>query len=307
MALRLGTRGSALARAQATDVARRLEATGHIVTTEIITTIGDQVTDRSFAEVGTYGVFVREIESALMDGRIDLAVHSYKDLPSQGPESLVVAAVPERLDPADVLIARRDALESGRVIPVRAGARIGTASARRRALIHELGPDVTVEMLRGNVPTRLRALVSGQFDAIILAAAGLARLERAGEATDALSNPELVRARLDPHTFVPAPAQGAIAVQVRRDDGPTRAAVAAIDDPSTGAAIAAERAVMARAGAGCTVPLGAWCDVAANGQLTLTAILGSDDGLMNRATVSGTDPERLADAIWHRLGQGRPA
>src|SRR5512135_1713129 len=198
MRLRIGTRESALARAQAGDVARRLQAAGHETETIVIATTGDRVVDRAFGQVGSFGVFVREIESALREGRVDLAVHSYKDLPSRSPEGLVIAAVPERLDPADVLLARPEVAEFGAAgIPLRQGTTVGTAAARRQALLAEARPDLAVGLLRGNVPTRVRALVDGRFGAIVLAAAGLARLERASGNDGPLVPGEIVRTRLE--------------------------------------------------------------------------------------------------------------
>ncbi len=305
MRLRIGTRGSALARAQAADVARRLEAAGHATLTEVIHTEGDLVTDRAFTDVGAFGVFVREIEAALLEGRVDVAVHSYKDLPSSGPADLVVAAVPERVDPADVLLVRRAAAAPGRVLAVREGATVGTSSARRQALLRHLRPDVSVGLLRGNVPTRVRALEEGRFDAIVLAAAGLLRLERSGAAP--VRGDGIVTTRLAPETFVPAPAQGAIAVQVRRGDGAVLRAVAALDDPRTARALAAERAALARAEAGCVVPFGAWCRTGDDGCLTLYAVLGCPEGTLARAEATGEEPEALADIVWKRLEAGCPA
>ena len=306
MRLRIGTRGSALARVQAAGVARRLGAAGLATLTEVIHTEGDLVTDRAFTDVGAFGVFVREIESALLAGRVDVAVHSYKDLPSAGPAELVVAAVPERVDPADVLLARPDAAAPGRVLPLREGAVVGTSSARRQALLRHLRPDLSVGLLRGNVPTRLRALEEGRFDAIVLAAAGLLRLERSGGGAAPLVAESIVATRLDPETFVPAPAQGAIAVQVRRHDTPVRKAVEALDDPRTARALEAERAALAHAEAGCVVPFGAWCRTAEDGCLTLFSVLGCPDGSLARAEATGEDPETLAAIVWRRLEAGCP-
>jgi len=177
--LRIGTRGSALALAQSTDVAARLRSFGHEPELVIVSTAGDRVTDRAFTDVGSFGVFVRELASALLDGTIDAAVHSYKDVPSRMPAGLTIAAVPERLDAADVLLVRRDAIapESGG-IPLAHGARVGTSATRRRALLLDARPDLVPGLLRGNVPTRVRSLAEGRFDAIVLAAAGLERLAR---------------------------------------------------------------------------------------------------------------------------------
>jgi hydroxymethylbilane synthase len=306
--LRIGTRGSALARAQASDVARRLEALGHATETVVISTAGDRQTNRAFADVGTFGIFVREIEAALLDGRVDVAVHSYKDLPSRSPSGLVIAAVPERVDAADLLLARPHAVDASRgALPLRAGSRVGTSAARRSALIRELSPDLDVGQLRGNVPTRIRALAEGRFDAIVLASAGVARLERAGDAGSPLVPADTVRTRLDPATFVPAPAQGAIAVQVRADAPAVRQAVAAIDDPRTARALRAERAALALAEGGCTLPFGAWCREGADGALVLVSVLGREDGTVARAQVTGDDPDAIAAAVWRRLSPERGA
>jgi hydroxymethylbilane synthase len=304
MMLRIGTRGSALARAQATDVARRLEAHGHSTETIIISTEGDRVTDRGFTEVGAFGIFVREIEAALLDGRVDVAVHSYKDLPSRSPDGLVIAAVPERVDVADVLLTRPIATVAERgMLPLRDGAQVGTSAARRQALLRSLRPDLDVGMLRGNVPTRVRALADGRFDAIVLAAAGLARLERAAEGATLLVPADIVRTRLDPAIFVPAPAQGAVAVQVRAQDSIVRDAVASIDDPRTARALRAERAALALAEGGCTLPFGAWCEAQPDGALRLIVALGRSDGTVSRAEVTGGDPDVLAETAWRDLSR----
>jgi len=302
--LRIGTRGSALALAQANDVARRLTAAGHDPVITIISTEGDRVTDRSFIEVGAFGVFVREIEAALLAGEVDVAVHSYKDLPSKGPEGLMIGAVPERVDVADLLLVRRDALAPERNgLPLADGARVGTSATRRRALLLAARPDLQVGLLRGNVPTRVRALTDGRFDAIVLAAAGLSRLARV-EGPDRLTLPaDVATFRLDPQVFVPAPSQGAIALQVRRDDTATRAAVAALDDAMCRRTLLAERTALALADGGCTLPFGAWCSAGDAGALTLTTALGLDDGTVARSTAHGSDPEAVAAEAWQALSR----
>ena len=305
MTLRIGTRGSALALAQAHDVARRLNARGIATAIEIISTSGDRVTDRSFAEVGAFGIFVREIESALLDGRVDVAVHSYKDLPSTGPAELIIAAVPERVDVADVLLARADALEGDDLLPLREGARVGTSSARRRALLQHFRPDLQIELLRGNVPTRVGAIVEGRFDAIVLAAAGVLRLQRSGDALPSLDAAGVAVRRLDPAQFVPAPSQGAVAVQTRRDDAVVNAAVALIDDVGVRRALAAERGALARADAGCSLPFGAWCRSVDNDTLMLQAALADAAGAVARAEALGADPDALAATVWEQLAPAR--
>ena len=306
MKLRIGTRGSTLARVQARDVARRLEAAGHATEIHVIATLGDQVTDRAFTEVGSFGIFVREIEAALLDGRIDVAVHSYKDLPSQGPAALVVAAVPERLDAADVLLVRAGCAAPGEPIPLGRGARVGTSAVRRRALLRSFRPDLDVRMLRGNVPTRVRALMGEDLDAIVLAAAGLTRLERAA-GDDRLILPEgVIRTRLDPADFVPAPSQGAIALQVRADAGEVCEAVGVLNDPDSVRTLRAERAALALAEGGCTLPFGAWCEVSPDSSLRLRAVLGLDDGTVLRAQADGDEPEWVAASVWSELKAALP-
>lgn len=302
MKIRIGTRGSALALAQSNDVARRLTASGHEPDIVVISTEGDRVVDRSFIEVGAFGVFVREIESALLSGEVDVAVHSYKDLPSRTPDGLIIGAVPERVDVADVLLVRRGALAAPRGgLPLAEGARVGTSATRRRALLLSARPDLQIELLRGNVPTRVRALTEGKFDAIVLAAAGLARLARV-EGPDRLTLPAAIEAvRLDPHWFVPAPSQGAIALQVREDHAAVRQAIAALDDPMCRRTLRAERTVLALAEGGCTLPFGAWCTADEAGMLTLRAVLGCDNAVVARSTATGDEPDVVAAEAWHAL------
>ena len=308
MKLRIGTRGSALALAQSNDVAARLRALGHEPELVIISTSGDRVTDRAFSEVGSFGVFVRELETALLDGSVDLAVHSYKDVPSRMPAGLAIAAIPERVDSADVLLVRRAAFAEPRAgLPLSHGARVGTSATRRRALLLDARPDLQLDLLRGNVPTRVRSLADGRFDAIVLAAAGLARLEREEGPGRLILGAEIVTVRLDPEKFVPAPSQGAIAVQIRESDEAIRAAVAPLDDIRCRRAVNTERAALYLADGGCTLPFGAWCQVASDGMLKLTAALGLDDGTVVRAFASGMDPLSVATAAWTGISQGAPA
>lgn len=313
ISIRLGTRGSKLALTQSNGVKSRLEALGHEVTLQIIETQGDLHRDVAFENLGAAGVFVRSLEQALLRGEVDLAVHSYKDLPSDSPEGLVVAAIPERRDPADVLLVRADAVDDAAdgPLPLRRGARVGTAAARRRALLRHVRPDLEVGMLRGNVPTRIRKLRDGEHHAIVLAAAGLDRLSH--ELVDARDG--LRELRLDTELFVPAPSQGALALQVRRDD-PAEAAVAALDDAAVRRCVQAERNLLERMDAGCHVPFGAWCrpaDEAAShggGLLHMDAIFGdpADPEGLRRASGEGTDPEELARRLAEELRrpQGKP-
>lgn len=299
--LRLGTRGSDLALTQSRDVARQLEAAGYPTRLEVIRTSGDRSQAPSFGTIGAQGVFVREIETALLAGEVDLAVHSFKDLPTISPPGLVIAAVPARQDPADVLLVREERLDADEAgwMALARGARVGTSSVRRGAWLRHLRPDIAVEPLRGNVPTRVRKLREGLYDAIVLAAAGIARLEEGGDALEgALEG--LVTLRLDPRRFVPAPAQGALAVQCRIDRADVLAALAGLDDPESRSAVAVERAALARAEGGCNTAFGAYC-VADESGFDLTAML-ERNGRLLAAGVRGETPELAVENLWELLG-----
>jgi hydroxymethylbilane synthase len=247
MKLRIGSRGSQLALWQAHHIAALLRGQGHGVEIEIIKTTGDRLQEVTFAQVGSKGMFTKEIEEALAEGRVDLAVHSLKDLPTELPEPFALAATPPRVDPRDVLVSvKYDSLAD---LPL--GARVGTSSQRRRAQLKALRPDIEAQEFRGNVDTRLRKLAEGQVDAILLAAAGLDRLEKT----------EWVRERLEPKDFCPAAGQGSLGIESRKDDRETIAAVAFLDDAATRFAVTAERAALAALGGGCQVPIGIYCRV----------------------------------------------
>jgi hydroxymethylbilane synthase len=296
--IRIGTRGSALALAQAHEVAEALRVRG--VAAEIVPmrTEGDRLAGASLALVGGKGLFVREIEEAVLASRLDVAVHSLKDLPAELPSGLCLAALPPRADPRDVLLSRG----GKRLLDLAPGAVVGTSSPRRRALVRAARPDLAVEPLRGNVDTRLRKLESGACDAVVLAAAGLHRLGIA------LAQGEI----LDPDDFVPAVGQGVIAVEARSGDARTLAALAALDDPVTRACAAAERAFLARLGASCNSPLAAHAAVSPAGdRLRLNGLVASEDGrtvLRSRAEgplAEGAALGRgLADEL---LARGAPA
>lgn len=302
--LRLGTRGSELARTQSRTVAAALERLGFAVELTIIKTSGDQNTTSTFASIGPQGAFVREIEQALVEQRVELAVHSFKDLPTKSPPEITIAAVMQRVDPADLLLVRRDASASaadGGLLPLKPGARVGTASARRRAWLLHFRPDLAVEALRGNVPTRVRRLEEGGFDAIVLAAAGVERLQAEQRLGSSLAGIEVLR--LDPARFVSAPAQGALAVQCRGDDARVLAALESIDHAPTRAAVAAERDALARAEGGCDVAFGAYC-FAENGKHTLIAML-ERAGAVRVARVADENPATLGAAAWAKLTAAR--
>ncbi len=245
MKLRIGSRGSQLALWQANHVAALLREQGHEAEIEIIKTTGDRLQEVTFAQVGSKGMFTKEIEEALAEGRIDLAVHSLKDLPTELPEPFALAATPVRVDPRDVFVS----LNYANLAALPKGARVGTSSQRRRAQLKALRPDVALQEFRGNVDTRLRKLSEGQADAILLAAAGL----------DRLGKTDWVRERLNPKDFCPAAGQGALGIETRKDDAATIEAVSFLDHADTRFAVTAERAALAALGGGCQVPIGIHC------------------------------------------------
>jgi hydroxymethylbilane synthase len=285
-------------------VAASLEEAGYDVELVIIKTAGDQNQTALFGSIGAQGVFVREIEQALVERRIELAVHSFKDLPTQSPAELVVAAVPKRVDPADLLLVRRSALvgDKNEFIPLAKNAKVGTASARRRVWLKHFRPDLNIEPLRGNVPTRVRKLQEGQYDAIVLAAAGVERLmadTRLG-ALGALGEIEILR--LDPEKFVPAPAQGALALQCRRDDELVLEALEQVDHAPSHTAVLTERDALARAEGGCDVAFGAYCVKGKAGHELL--VMHERNGIVRSARVRGRTTSKLGATAWATLDAG---
>ncbi len=255
----IASRGSQLALWQARWVLAQLAARGYECRIEIIKTTGDKITDVPLAKVGTKGLFTKEIEEALLDGTADLAVHSLKDLPTELPPGLVLAATPAREDPRDALVGRP-------LNGLADGARVGTSSLRRSAQLRKLRPGLVVESVRGNLDTRLRKLDEGRYDAILLAAAGLQRLGWGDRIAEILT----------PEIMCPAVGQGALAIETRAS-GAGFSACAALDDSATRAAVSAERAVLASLGGGCQVPIGAHA-IADHGRLSLRAVVASPDG-----------------------------
>ena len=280
--VRIGSRGSALALWQAEHVKARLEALGHVVAIQVITTTGDRLLDRRLESVGGKGAFLKEIEEALLSKEVDLAVHSLKDVPTSLPDGLGIVAVLERADPRDAFLSQGPGL---RDLP--RGARVGTTSLRRQAVLREVRPDLVLSDLRGNVDTRLTRLREGRFEAILLAMAGLTRLGRAAEVTEAL----------DPLLFVPAPGQGAIALECRDEDRPLAEAVAPLDHPRTASAVAAERAFLAALGGGCNVPLGAYAQADPAGLRLLAFVARPDGSGMMRGERSGPEAMALGQAL----------
>ena len=279
-ALRIGTRPSVLALAQSTQIADRLRAAGHECELVEVSTKGDR-SSAPVAELGV-GVFVSALRDALAAGEVDVAVHSYKDLPTAPDPRLSLAAIPPREDPRDALVAR-DGLVLGELPN---GSRVGTGSARRKAQLDALGLGLDVVAIRGNVDTRLRKVAAGELDAVVVAAAGLRRLGRIAEASELL----------DPVQMLPAPAQGALAIECRADDHALAATLAAVlDDEYSRAAVTAERAVLAGLEAGCSAPIGALADVVSDltddgdvvDRVSLRAVVGTADGALLRASATG--------------------
>jgi hydroxymethylbilane synthase len=279
--LTIGSRGSALALWQAHHVADLLGALGVPTRIETIKTTGDHLQAASLAQMGGKGLFTKEIEDALLAHEIDIAVHSLKDLPTESPGGLAIAAIPERSDPHDALLGfTLDSLPGG--------ARVGTGSLRRVAQLLALRPDLRIEPIRGNVDTRVRKLKEGQYEAIVLAAAGLKRLGMASEITEILS----------PEQICPAPGQGALAIQTR-ESGPARYICEALTHHATEKAVQCERRVLASLGGGCQLPIGAYA-VAAGNEIRILAAVISPDGkrvIRRKATGDISEPERLGDSV----------
>jgi hydroxymethylbilane synthase len=288
--IRIGSRGSQLALWQARWVESRLQELGAPTELEIIKTTGDRIQDVPLGQVGSKGLFTKEIEDALLAGTIDLAVHSLKDMPTELPGGLALAASPEREDPRDVLV-------GAKLADLPRGARVGTGSNRRVSQLKAVRPDLDIQNIRGNVDTRLRKLDEGQFDCIVLAAAGLRRLGFAARITE----------YLDPGIVCPAVGQGALALETRAD----RCDVAEpLNHAGTWMAVRAERALLRALGGGCQVPIGAHAR-AENGSLHLTAVVAAPDGsriLRDELAGSASDAERLGAELGARLlGAGAAA
>ncbi|MFI6281968.1 hydroxymethylbilane synthase [Streptomyces sp. NPDC050988] len=291
-ALRLGTRRSKLAMAQSRQVADAVsQVTGRSVELVEITTYGDTSREQ-LAQIGGTGVFVTALRDALLSGEVDFAVHSLKDLPTAQPDDLVLAAIPVREDPRDVLIAR-----DGRTFAqLPDGARLGTGSPRRMAQLNayarEHGIAIETVPIRGNVDTRIGYVRSGELDGVVLAAAGLKRMGRVGDVTDFLP--------VD--TILPAPGQGALAIECAADNADLVAALAELDDPFTRAAVTAERSLLAALEAGCSAPVGALADLLADGQIVkemrLRGVVGTTDGsTLVQLSTTGPVPETHDQAM----------
>ena len=285
--LKLGTRGSRLALWQAGWVKAALAKAGVAAELVIIKTRGDAEVDRPLHELEGKGFFTKEIEEALRDGRIDVAVHSLKDLPTTLPAGLMLAAVPKRADPAEALVTRDAGITS--IAGLVAGTKIGTSSLRRVAQIRYLRADLEIVPLRGNVPTRVRKVKEGRdgLDAALLAGAGLERLELAGH----------IAARLDPLDVMPAPGQGALGLEVRADDRKARGALAPLEDAASACQVAAERGLLAALEGGCQAPVAAWVGMRdAGGGMRLFGRVTAQDGSVQLTASADIDESNPAGA-----------
>lgn len=290
--IRIGSRGSALALWQAEYIKARLAEAhaGLDVDIEIIQTTGDRITDVPLSKIGDKGLFTKELDRALLDGRVQLAVHSLKDVPTHIEAGLALVAVPQREDPSDALIAAPG--RPGKLTDLPPNSRIGTSSLRRRAQLLALRPDLVVSDLRGNLDTRLAAVHNSQYDAIILALAGMKRLGRAAEATD------ILRGR-----WLPAVGQGALGIVCRADDAATQTLLRVLDDADTHAATDAERALLRELEGGCQIPIGALALISGD-ELLLQALVASIDGTrIVRGERSGkrADAESIGSSLAHEL------
>src|SRR5512146_2711565 len=290
--LRIGSRGSQLALWQANHVAGLLRERGHTVEIEVIHTTGDKVTEVALSKVGTKGMFTKEIEEALAAGRVHLAVHSLKDLPADLPAGFEIAAITTRQNPRDVFLS----VQYGSIEALPHGGKVGTSSLRRQAQLKAIRPDLFIFPLRGNVDTRIRKLEEGQYDAIILAAAGLFRLGKT----------ELVKQVIDEETMCPAAGQGALGIEIRHSDTRMRELLAFLDNEAARATTTCERALLNKLGGGCQVPIGAFAEKDGN-VLRLTALCARPDGTeVIREVQTGNDPvetgERTGETILRRGG-----
>ncbi len=288
--IRIGSRGSDLALWQAHHVKRQLEELGHTVSITIIKTQGDAIQHLSFDKLEGKGFFTKEIETALLENQVDLAVHSHKDLETTPPDDLIVACVSEREDPADILLIHPDAVDLTQPFSLKSGAVVGTSSARRKAQLISAFGEVEINDLRGNVPTRIQKLHDQHYGAILLAKAGVDRLQLDLSAFHVV--------RLDPTQFVPAPAQGVLALQIRKSDHDLFTILQSIHHPDVAERIAIERKVLNLLQGGCQLPLGVYCDDAFH--VHVAHAHHWEDGA-SLAVYEGEDLNELPEIIVHDL------
>ncbi len=293
--IKIGTRGSKLALWQAHYTQQLLKDIGIESELKIIKTKGDAIQHLSFDKIEGKGFFTKEIEDALLREEIDMAVHSMKDLPTVQPEGLALTAVSYRANPSDCLIIRPDAVVSGPLFNLKNGAVVGTSSARRKAQLLDFRPDITLKDIRGNVPTRLEKLKSGDFDAIMLASAGLERLEIKLDGLEVI--------RFNPREFVPAPAQGVLAFQTRKDDLPLRRLLKKIHRADVAQTTNVERKVLQLAGGGCHMPLGVYCELDPQGNYHVWAAKAAEwNSPLQRTHLSSSTTFELAESVLKALG-----
>lgn len=290
----IGTRGSKLALWQANYTQEQLQKHGFEITINIIKTQGDRIQHLSFDKMEGKGFFTKEIEEALLNGEIDLAVHSMKDLPTTSPEGLVITAVSYREDPTDWMLIRKDAAQEGAPLSLKEKAVVGTSSARRKAQLLDFRSDLEMKDIRGNVPTRIRKMTEGQFDAILLAAAGLSRLELD------LSDYKVIK--FDPREFVPAPAQGVLAFQTRENDLATRSALQLIHNKKVAEVTNVERKVLNLMDGGCQMPIGVYCRKDEMGYFHVWAAKANAwDEAVKRVNLSSSTSFELAEQVVAKL------
>ena len=286
--IKIGTRGSDLALWQANFVKSELQKLGCKVEINIIKTQGDKIQNLSFDKLEGKGFFTKEIEEALLSKAVDLAVHSHKDLETNQPEGLEVVAVSDRANPSDILLIQKDAYDASKNLGLKEGAIVGTSSARRKALLTAFRPDAKIKDLRGNVPTRIDKLRQRNYDAIVLANAGVSRLE--------IDLSDFHVEVLKPQEFVPAPAQGVLGLQIRLNDQKTRAVVSKMNNPDVKSLINIERGVLNKLDGGCQLPLGVYAEKI-NGKYEVWTALGQEDGTLKRLQSTFEKEEGAADAI----------
>lgn len=292
--LRIGTRGSKLALWQANFLQQELKRVGATSELVVIKTKGDQIQHLSFDKIEGKGFFTKEIEDHLLRGDIDVAVHSMKDLPTTSPMGLVTTAVSQRANPADWLIINKSAIESDQMLKLKPHAVVGTSSARRKAMMLDFRTDIELKDIRGNVPTRLAKLASGDFDAILLAAAGLERLQ--------IDLSDFFVLKFDPREFVPAPAQGVLAFQTNETDIITRRILQKIHHPETAQATNVERKILNLLEGGCQMPIGVYCTVdAMENYHVWAAKADSWNGSLKRIQYSSSTSAQLAEQVVESL------
>lgn len=290
--IKIGTRGSDLALWQAHFVKSELEKLGCEVVLNIIKTQGDKIQHLSFDKLEGKGFFTKEIEDVLINKEVDLAVHSHKDLETNQPEGLEIVAVSDREDPADILLIKKSAVDQSKSLVLKEGAIVGTSSARRKSLLHAFRSDIEIKDLRGNVPTRIEKLRNENYDAIVLANAGVTRLK--------LDLSDFHVERLDPKEFVPAPAQGVLGLQIRSNDDRVRNIVSKINNEKVKDLINIERGVLNKLNGGCQLPLGVYAEKEGN-EFKVWTSLGRKDGTLTRFQASFNEVEGASDIIVNAL------